>query len=577
MADCTPPEDQYYWRHLAGFWVCGLINNFTYVVFLTGAEDLLTGYSGAILLANILPTLVVKSTAPLYVHRLGYRPRVLAMVAAFLCSYLVVALAGSWSAPTPSGAREAGILLGIATASAASGLGELTFLACTARFHRDTVGAWSSGTGGAGLVGASAWVFLRHMLGLPTVHSLLLMAPVPLILAAAFFGLLDHGADLRPQATLVATAPRVIAKAPPTGSRAHQPPRAGSDVPSNVSSSTQPAEEEEEEEDGERRVKEPLLGRYSDQEGGYSEHDQGRPGDVRKAMGPQAGEQGSGLRGSSSRSHAARGTGGESHASGGDNAGCDKQGHQQGQLAMGLNGGMTASQSTRGGGGGRVAATVVDVGHGGERGTVRHLLALAPFLCRYMVPLMLVYFFEYLINQAMFLPLGFAVYGTGVPGKGGQHGGPPLAGGGGPPPASPPSSASHDACVMYSILQTTYQLGVFLSRSSLRVFPVRRVWTLPVFQGFNVLIVLARILAVSHGAPPPIAGNGPEGHRSTLEITALYALVLWEGLLGGAAYVNVFFLLSKNAADEDRYVCVVAPHRASASLLFCGDLQHYRH
>ena len=35
-------------RHLAGFWISGLINNFSYVVFLTAAEDILTGYSGAV-------------------------------------------------------------------------------------------------------------------------------------------------------------------------------------------------------------------------------------------------------------------------------------------------------------------------------------------------------------------------------------------------------------------------------------------------------------------------------------------------------------------------------------------------
>lgn len=41
-------------RHLAGFWIGGLINNFSYVVFLTAAEDILTGYSGAVSEAGIL-------------------------------------------------------------------------------------------------------------------------------------------------------------------------------------------------------------------------------------------------------------------------------------------------------------------------------------------------------------------------------------------------------------------------------------------------------------------------------------------------------------------------------------------
>lgn len=59
-------------------------------------------------------------------------------------------------------------LLGIAIASFSSGLGELTFLQMstalpTSKFSKVAVGAWSSGTGGAGIAGAGLWWLLRNL------------------------------------------------------------------------------------------------------------------------------------------------------------------------------------------------------------------------------------------------------------------------------------------------------------------------------------------------------------------------------------------------------------------------------
>jgi hypothetical protein len=49
----------------AAFFVCGLMNNLVYVVALSGAEDLLPGNAGIVLLADILPTMAIKFGAPL--------------------------------------------------------------------------------------------------------------------------------------------------------------------------------------------------------------------------------------------------------------------------------------------------------------------------------------------------------------------------------------------------------------------------------------------------------------------------------------------------------------------------------
>ena len=42
------------------------------------------------------------------------------------------------------------VLLGVVFASMSSGFGEVTFLSFTTRYHKTTVGGWSSGTGNGG-------------------------------------------------------------------------------------------------------------------------------------------------------------------------------------------------------------------------------------------------------------------------------------------------------------------------------------------------------------------------------------------------------------------------------------------
>lgn len=60
-------------------------------------------------------------------------------------------------------------------------------------------------------------------------------------------------------------------------------------------------------------------------------------------------------------------------------------------------------------------------------------------------------------------------------------------------------------------------------------------------QGCNFLIALAVCL---HANRP---------NRKPVGIAIAYAATLWEGLLGGATYVNAFTLLSTNTPVEHRY------------------------
>ncbi|XP_074874961.1 battenin isoform X4 [Buteo buteo] len=139
-AEDPPEPPDAHWRNGAAFWILGLCNNLPYVLMLSAARDILdtpragqvpapppngSRYdcnpvsTGAVLLADILPTLLLKLAAPFVVHLLPYNARV---IAAALCAW------GSFALVT-RGAGAAVSLGGVVLASAASGLGEVTFLA----------------------------------------------------------------------------------------------------------------------------------------------------------------------------------------------------------------------------------------------------------------------------------------------------------------------------------------------------------------------------------------------------------------------------------------------------------------
>ena len=65
-----------YRKNLAAFFMFVLTNNFAYVVMLSAADQILAGQSevnaAAVLLADIVPCMVVKYTAPLYMDRIPY-------------------------------------------------------------------------------------------------------------------------------------------------------------------------------------------------------------------------------------------------------------------------------------------------------------------------------------------------------------------------------------------------------------------------------------------------------------------------------------------------------------------------
>ncbi|KAG9061913.1 battenin CLN3 protein [Linnemannia hyalina] len=103
-------------------------------------------------------------------------------------------------------------LLGVMMASLSSGLGELTFLMLSSFYRLEMVSAWSSGTGGAGLLGALLFLTLTSWLRLSVPQTLAVVSLFPVLLLIAYFVILTNatspasrqqaaGARYRPLAT----------------------------------------------------------------------------------------------------------------------------------------------------------------------------------------------------------------------------------------------------------------------------------------------------------------------------------------------------------------------------------------
>ncbi|WQF81069.1 Putative batten's disease protein Cln3 [Colletotrichum destructivum] len=125
----------------------------------------------------------------------------------------------------------------------------------------------------------------------------------------------------------------------------------------------------------------------------------------------------------------------------------------------------------------------------------------------YMLPLLLVYVAEYTINQGVAPTLLF-------------------------PLASSPFTEFREFYPMYGFL---YQLGVFISRSSTPFFRIHRLYLPSLLQVGNLALLTSH--AVLDFLP---------------SVYVVFAVVFWEGLLGGAVYVNTFAEIMETVPSEDR-------------------------
>jgi battenin len=125
----------------------------------------------------------------------------------------------------------------------------------------------------------------------------------------------------------------------------------------------------------------------------------------------------------------------------------------------------------------------------------------------YMLPLLLVYIAEYTINQGVAPTLLF-------------------------PLESSPFKEFREFYPFYSML---YQLGVFISRSSTPWIRIRVLYLPSLLQVAN--LVLLTLQALFFFIP---------------SVYILFIIIFWEGLLGGAVYVNCYAKILEEVPVEDR-------------------------
>ncbi|XP_078064474.1 battenin [Mustelus asterias] len=125
-------------------------------------------------------------------------------------------------------------------------------------------------------------------------------------------------------------------------------------------------------------------------------------------------------------------------------------------------------------------------------------------LLKYMIPLGLIYFAEYFINQGLFELLYFR-------------------------------NSILDHSGQYRWYQTLYQIGVFVSRSSGNCVRLQRIWILAVLQVLNLVLLVCDVW-----------------YAFIPNIWIIFAIILYEGLLGGAGYVHTFRNITLESPEEER-------------------------
>lgn len=125
----------------------------------------------------------------------------------------------------------------------------------------------------------------------------------------------------------------------------------------------------------------------------------------------------------------------------------------------------------------------------------------------YMLPLLLVYVAEYTINQGVAPTLLFPVE----------------------------ESPFDEFRGFYPFYGFLYQLGVFISRSSTPFFRIHHLYLPSILQVGN--LILLTLHAMFYFIP---------------SVYIVFVIIFWEGLLGGAVYMNCFAEIMENVKPEDR-------------------------
>lgn len=169
-------------RNVFGFWMLGLVNNFSWCVFASAAEDLLEGYAGVILLCMIIPGLLTKASSTFWFHLVPYNVRVGVVAIAVSSSMVAISVTNSLTTK----------LICLLLYSLLGAMGEMTFLSLTTYYPESVLGAWSSGTGLAGIAAAGVYYFMRQIVRLSASGTLVILSVVPLMLIVLYRFVLDQ-------------------------------------------------------------------------------------------------------------------------------------------------------------------------------------------------------------------------------------------------------------------------------------------------------------------------------------------------------------------------------------------------
>lgn len=144
---------------------------------------------GLVLLADVIPSFLVKLCAPYFIHAIPYSARILVFVCLSAMGMLLIALTPGYTDSGTITTKMAGVIL----ASLSSGGGELSFLGLVHYYGPFSLAAWGSGTGGAGLIGAGAYALATTTIGFSVNGTLLASAFLPAIMLVSFFLILPLG------------------------------------------------------------------------------------------------------------------------------------------------------------------------------------------------------------------------------------------------------------------------------------------------------------------------------------------------------------------------------------------------
>ena len=139
-----------------------------------------------VLLADVVPSFLMKLVAPYFIHVVPYSIRILVLVVISTVGMLLIALTPEYTDGGTVSTKMAGVIL----ASLSSGGGELSFLGMTHFYSPFSLAAWGSGTGAAGLVGAGAYAVATTSIGLSVKATLLASSFLPVIMLLTFFTVL---------------------------------------------------------------------------------------------------------------------------------------------------------------------------------------------------------------------------------------------------------------------------------------------------------------------------------------------------------------------------------------------------